>query len=365
MAAHPAGGPALGRVLGERGDLRRARLGARQRRGGPGDGAPRGTPLAVRAGQVDRAEEHHPGAGAEADPGHAAGGPALRADLVGAEAQQLGVAGDEDQVVRLGGSSTAPTTSSPSRSLIDLPRVLVRRVLGVTRLTTPCAVPSASPGEPSAERAQAEQRARPAPARGTRRAARRRTARRARGRRQRRQVQHGQPHHPPAAGHRGRPRRGRSPGPRETITSWLARRPACGRRQRLGVGASGPAARWRTAAPSTGRRRPRAAPPGRDDAAPRPTPAARCGAACRTVAATSASSSETSPRSRRGVLEHRGQLGDRLVQLQPSPRSSSIRQNLVSRRSGISRMYSACDLGEVEHGRSAAPGPARCRRWSG
>ena len=38
--------------------------------------------------------------GVELDPGHAAGGPALRADRDGGEVQQLGVAGDEDQIVR-------------------------------------------------------------------------------------------------------------------------------------------------------------------------------------------------------------------------------------------------------------------------
>ena len=128
MAADAARGPALGRELRVRGDLGRAGLRARQGARRPGDGDHDAGPLAVGQRQVDRAERDHLGTRREVDPGHAAGGPALRPDLVGAEAQQLRVARDEDQVaLARAAARRAPTTLSPSSQGDDLPVVLVRR----------------------------------------------------------------------------------------------------------------------------------------------------------------------------------------------------------------------------------------------
>ena len=53
--------------------------------------------------RVDRTEEDDTGAGGELDAGHPAGRAALRADAGGGEVQQLGVGGEEDEVLLTGG----------------------------------------------------------------------------------------------------------------------------------------------------------------------------------------------------------------------------------------------------------------------
>ena len=97
MAAHPAGGAALGGVLAERGDLDRSRLGARA--------APSTSPHAVTTTDVVAVDGAEPGdllARGELDAGHAAAAAALRADAGGAEVEQLGVGGDEAELLVAG-----------------------------------------------------------------------------------------------------------------------------------------------------------------------------------------------------------------------------------------------------------------------
>ena len=74
------------------------------------------------------------------------------------------------------------------------------------------------------------------------------------GRGQGRQLERREPDHPAAGGDQRRPRRGRWSRTAAMTASCLCR--AALGRQRVGGAWCGPAARWRTAAPSTGRRRP-------------------------------------------------------------------------------------------------------------
>ena len=145
VAAHAAGGAALGGVLRERRHLDRAGLGAGQRRGRAGR---RDHDRALGASGRSRRTTTTRSPEATPDAGDAAAGAALRPHRVGAEVQQLGVGGDEAQLSAPVVSSTAPTTSSPSSSQITSHSSLPR-TSGLTRLTTPWRVPSARPG-PSA-----------------------------------------------------------------------------------------------------------------------------------------------------------------------------------------------------------------------
>ena len=106
--------------------------------------------------------------GGQPDAGHAAAGAALRAHAVGAEVQQLGVGGDEAERLLAGAQLDGadhlvavlePDTSHSSR---------LASTSGLTRLTTPWRVPSASPGPSVAQRGQRERPARRARAAGPR-----------------------------------------------------------------------------------------------------------------------------------------------------------------------------------------------------
>ncbi len=127
VAAHAAGGPALGRVLVHRGDLhaarRRPRQGARVARhgdhhgGGVGPRRPGGRPRGRVS--VHGAEPHHRSPRRQPDPGHAAGRPALRPDRRRGEPQQLRVRVMNTSSADSLSSWTAPTTASPSFSVIS------------------------------------------------------------------------------------------------------------------------------------------------------------------------------------------------------------------------------------------------------
>ncbi len=125
MAAHAAGGAALGGVIGVRRDLNAGRHRAWQRRGAGSHGH-HDRRVAEGRGRVDRAEPDHPGASSHPDAGHAGSGPALRPHGSGTEPQQLGVAGDEYQVGLLMLQLHGPdhVIALPQRDRVELGEVL-------------------------------------------------------------------------------------------------------------------------------------------------------------------------------------------------------------------------------------------------
>ena len=97
MTTDAAGGATFGRILGIRGDLERPGLSARQ-----GCGRAARGDHEVGAQGIDSAEEHDACAGRELDAGHAAGSATLWAHRRGREVKQLGVGGDEHEVLITG-----------------------------------------------------------------------------------------------------------------------------------------------------------------------------------------------------------------------------------------------------------------------
>ena len=325
-------------------------------------------PTRRRPGQVDRPEEDHPGARrtARCRPCRRAARPCGRT-AAGGEAQQLGVAGDEDQVAR------APRAARPRRpprrrrcSATITPRSPCSAGSPrCTRLTTPDAVPSAMPGESSVSEARVSTRSPLRQRQELARPGRRRTGR-ARwttggsdG-----QVEHAEPDHAAVAGHRAdlaacggahaRPRRRRAPragpasGPGSGSSFGGAGQQTGGGQQhparvvghlqrgRAGRGDGG-ARRLQQHRASRGAvlRRPRRR------ARRRPAPAAgRRRPGSRSARRSSACSSSCSVSS-----SMRGVLG------QPAQRHL---QDVVGLHLGSGRTPS-----------SAAPGPARCRRCPG
>ena len=89
---------------------------------------------------VEGTEEHHLLPGGQPDPGDAAAGAALRADAAGGEVQQLGVGGDEAELLLAGAQLDRADHLVAVGEPDDLP---ARRgwpsTSGLTRLTTPCA----------------------------------------------------------------------------------------------------------------------------------------------------------------------------------------------------------------------------------
>ena len=92
MAAYPAGGSALGRILLETGDFCGASIRARERTGAAGHGCHH------RVSGGYGPEVDHACADAEFDAGHAAARPALWSHRTGRKVQQLSIVGDEDEL---------------------------------------------------------------------------------------------------------------------------------------------------------------------------------------------------------------------------------------------------------------------------
>ena len=108
VRAHTRRPASLAGVLGEGGDLDRPGVGAGERvgRAAHGDDDPV-------AGRVERSEEADPLTGRDPDAGHPAGAAALRPHGGGVEVEQLGVGGDEDQLL-LAGTQLCLLYTSPS-----------------------------------------------------------------------------------------------------------------------------------------------------------------------------------------------------------------------------------------------------------
>ena len=288
-------------------------------------------------------------------------GAALRPHLRGRIAQQLGVVRDEDQVLlaraQLGRADDAVAVLEGD----DLQLVLVGRVVGHHPLDHALFGADRQARGGLVQRGQADQPSRRPPATGTPRSARRPTGCGA-------DAVSGSCGRSTTMSRSSRPVDVTAPtsprvvaGTAETITSCLARLAARSKR-RFAVGRTGQQPRRGQQHPARvvgdlqRHRRHRARPP---------TPAAPCGA----VGAE--------------LLGHRGQFaGDQLAQLgvrvqdpRSAPRSralsrsrslsSSIRSNLVSRRSGVSRMYCVWIVAEREALDQRAPWPARSFRWTG
>ena len=292
-------------------------------------------------------------------PGHAAGRPALRPHLAGRVAQQLRVGGDEDQVLLAGAQLDRADHPVAVLEADDLELVLVRRVVGHHPLDDALLGAERQARRGLVQRGQAQHPLVRRPATGTRR-----PAHRPRG--------SARPRCPaapagrsPTAAAAARPRsprrrrRARSPAPprRSRRACCACRRPPSGSRR----SPCGPAARSRTAAPGTGRRRPPAAP--RPTGAPAASSSTRAPRRCRT------SWPPRPARRRPACAARRRSPGSGSARRSPRcsrscSLSSSIRSNRVSRRSGVSRMYCGLDLGQREVLHQAAPWPAPSCRWT-
>ena len=353
---------ALRRVLGVGGDLRRAGLHPRQRAARPGH---RDDHAATRRRRsVDGAEVHDRAPGREADAGHAARGAPLRPHPLGREAQQLRVAGHEDEVARRVGSSTAPDHAVAVPQRHDLPLGLVRRI--VRRHPLDDALRGAQ-GQPGASRRRSElsvTTCSPLPE-GDELGERRPTATtRVRtdvggsagmsrtGRRIMRPRLVTAATSPRAVARHGRRRRRRAPtaGGVRDRQRLVGRRPGeqAGRREQHEARVVGHLERRRLARDSSRAGR-------LEQHRPARRPERR---------ATSASSSETAPRSR--PSSSRSAVSSAIVSSSSDfSLSSSSLLYFVSRRSGISRMYVGLHLAQVEHGHQALARLRRCRRCRG
>ena len=281
---------------------------------------------------VERAERHDLLAGGEPDAGHAATGAPLRPHLGGREVQQLGVAGDEAESLLAGAQLDRADDLVAVLERDDVPVVPAER-LRVDPLHH--ALPGAE-REARGSRGRAGQRQQPARRLEGEELADRRPPCRWGSlavRRQRRQVEHAELDHPAAGGdHADLAAGGRARPRRRSRRAWRGRR-----RCREGRRSScGPAGRWRRGRRSRGRRRPRAERRA-VTAACRRTPAGPCGAACRR-------SWPPRPARRRppsgAACRRRGSRRARrwCARSSSCSFSSSILENFVSRRSGMSRM---------------------------
>ena len=290
-------------------------------------------------------------------------GAALRADRGGREVQQLGVVGDEDQlVVDSLVSSTAPTTWSPASSRMTSHASRAQH-LRVDPLDHAARRTERQPERGLGPAWSGTAPARRAPAVTSSRHVRAALqVRRVGGRRHGGQVERVDPDQPAGAGDQPEIRPARCPCTAETITSWLARSPPAGSGSSPLVRASSPAEVSSTqhgssvtssgAAGGLGRRH---AAGGQQDGAPRravaawrprparrrpPSAAARVRPGSRSARRSSrCSSSRSVSSSMAGVL---GQPAQRHV------------QDVVG-----------LDLGQVEGLDQPGPGLRRRRRWTG
>ena len=252
--------------------------------------------------------------------------------------QQLGVVGDEHQLGsttgQLDGTDDRVAGLEPDRP----PRTSLLSTSGLTRLTTPCAVPSASPRESGERRGQAEHPLVAFQRDQLRQVRAALKVRRVGRRRHRRQVERVDPDQP-ARGLVSRPRSPRAvaahPGDQHVVVGARA-----AGRQRVGVVGPGQQAGRGQQHPARDRRRSPSGAARPCRRRPRWRPAGWCAAGCRGCGRPRPARCRPA---RAAASGRRGSVAGSAISLCSRSRSasSSIRENRVSRRSCMSKMYVA------------------------